>query len=242
MWSDWVPPSTAAIPWRATRATLFVGLLRGQRDAGGPGRGWRSIHAARLLGAEPILHETRPHAAGGADLAISLEEVVVDVEEEAQPRGEAVDIHAAFHAVVDVGRPSARVKAKLLSRRRSGFTDVIAADGNRVPARHLLGAELDHVADDAHRRTRGHDPGVLGDELLEAVVLDRPADLVARDAALVGQRHVEREEHHRRTVDGHRRGDRLEGQPVEEHLHVAEVSTATPHMPTSPSERGESES
>ena len=49
-----------------------------------------------------------------------------------------------------------------------------------------------------------------------------PPMLVARDAALVGERDVEREEHDRRAVDGHRRRDLVERDAVEEDLHVAQ--------------------
>ena len=40
---------------------------------------------------------------------------------------------------------------ELLRRRRSGLADVVAADADRVPARHLARGELDRVDDEPHR-------------------------------------------------------------------------------------------
>ena len=69
---------------------------------------------------------------------------------------------------------------QFLQRRRSRFANVVTADRNRVPLRHVLCAELERVDDELHRRPRRKDVGLLGDVFLEDVVLDRPAELVPR--------------------------------------------------------------
>ena len=76
---------------------VVVGLLRGERHAGGL-RVRAELHALGLLRAEALLHEPRPDAARRAELGDLLEEVVVDVEEEAEARRELVDVEAALEA------------------------------------------------------------------------------------------------------------------------------------------------
>ena len=85
---------------------IVHGLLRGQ----GHSRSLRvEAHqsGALVLSAETIFHDPRPDLAGGAVFGDLLKEVVVRVEEEAQPRPELVDIEAPaprpfhiFNAVV----------------------------------------------------------------------------------------------------------------------------------------------
>ena len=200
---------------------VVVRLLRGQRHAGGL-RVRAEHQRLGLLRVEALLHQRRPETAGGAELRDLLEEVRVHVEEERQPRGEVVDVQAAVDTVLYVGEPVGDGEGELLPGRRARLADVIAADRDAVPARHLAGAERDGVTDDAHRGARGHDPGVLRDELLEAVVLDGAADLRARHAAEVREGDVEGEQDGGGAVDRHRGRHLLEGDPVEEDLHVLE--------------------
>src|SRR6266699_1767089 len=110
--SDCAPPSTAASAWIATRATL----LRGCRDAGRL-RVRPEPHRLRLLGPEPLLHEPRPEAPCRPELGDLLEEVVVDVEEEREPRREAVDVQAARAGRLDVAEPVGQGERELLHRR-----------------------------------------------------------------------------------------------------------------------------
>ena len=49
-----------------------------------------------------------------------------------------------------------------------------------------------------------------------------PRSCVARDALLLGDRDVEREQHRRGRVDRHRRRDLVERDAVEQHAHVVE--------------------
>ncbi|MDZ7630422.1 MAG: hypothetical protein U5K74_03405 [Gemmatimonadaceae bacterium] len=63
--------------------------------------------------AEALVHQhSCPDAAGGAQLGDLLEEIVVDVEEERQPRREGVDIQPALDsALARRSKPSASVNA-----------------------------------------------------------------------------------------------------------------------------------
>src|SRR5262249_16203106 len=150
-----------------------------------------------------------------------LEEVVVNIEEEREARSEVVDRKRALEARLDVADAVGDRECELLSGCRTRFSNVIAADGYRVPARKLLRAELDHVGDDAHGRAGREEPWVLRDELLETVVLDRASNAGAWDSADVGERDVEREQDDRWPIDRHRRRDFGEWDVLEEDIHVA---------------------
>ncbi len=94
---------------------------------------------------------------------------------------------------------------QLLHRRRSGLADVVARDRDRIPVRHLGRAEAEDLGDEAQRRRGRIDVRPAGDVFLEHVVLDRPADLIRADPALLGDHDVHREQRRRRGVDRHRR-------------------------------------
>ena len=95
---------------------------------------------------------------------------------------------------------------ELLHRRRARLADVVAADRDRIPLRHLRGAEAEDLGDQREARPGRIDVRAARDVLLEDVVLDRAAERRARDAALLGDDDVHREQRRRRRVDRHRRG------------------------------------
>ncbi len=86
---------------------VVVGLLGGERDAGGLGV---EAQPLRLLGlrAVDVADPARPDPAGGAELGDLLEEVEVAVEEEAQPRREPVDVEPTGEAELDVAEARRR--------------------------------------------------------------------------------------------------------------------------------------
>src|SRR4030095_11376079 len=111
-----------------------------------------------------------PDAAGGAVLGNLLEEVVVGVEEERQARGKVVHVEAAVYAPLDVGEAVGQGEGEFLRCGGACLADVVAGDGDGVPAGHLFGGELDGVHDEAHGRLGRVDEGVLGDIFLQDVV------------------------------------------------------------------------
>ena len=112
-------------------------LLGRQRHAGGLRV---EAHQPRLLvlGAVGLAQLARPDPAGGAVLGDLLEEVDLRVEEEAQARGERVDVDAALDRLLDVGEAVLERERELLRGGRAGLADVVAGDRDRVPARHLV--------------------------------------------------------------------------------------------------------
>ena len=119
-------------------------------------------------------------------------------------------------------KPFGERERELLGGRRARLADVVPGDRDRVPERHLLRAELDHVGHEPHRGLGREDELLLRDVLLEDVGLDRPAQGRARDALLLGDADVEGEQDRGRRVDRHRRRDLAERDPVEEPRHVLE--------------------
>ena len=198
---------------------VVVGLLRGERDPGG-----LRVEAQPLglvgLGAVDVAHPAGPDAAGRAELGDLLEEVEVAVEEERQARGELLDVEAAGQAQLDVAEAVGEGEGELLRGRRAGLADVVAGDRQRLVVRDVLGAVLHEVADQAQVRLGREQPLLLRDVLLEDVGLQRAVEDPEVDALALGGDEVHAEDRDRRAADRHRRGDVLERQLVEQHLHV----------------------
>ncbi len=154
----------------------------------------------------------------------------MNVEEEREPRRESIDVQPARHPAFDVREPVRERERKLLRRRRAGFADVIAGDRDRIPLRRVLRAPLEQVHDQAQRGLDRITPRVLRHVLLEDVVLHGAAKQLARHSLLLGRRHVEAEQDHRRPVDGHRRGDLVERDPLEQRLHVVQARDRDPGL------------
>ena len=169
-----------------------------------------------------LLDDLCPQPAAGAKLRHLLEQVAEDVEVERQPPGEFVDRQAAPDHLVGVGLRDAERVGHLLRRVRARFADVIAADRHRAVLRRMLRAVLDRVTDEPHRRLDRVDPGAAPDELLEDVVLRRPAQLRHIVAALLGHREIHGDELRRRAVHRERHGDRIEVDAVEGDLEIAQ--------------------
>jgi hypothetical protein len=115
---------------------VVVGLLRGERDAGGLAVK-AQLPRAFAFGVEPIAHRLGPDLPRGAVLGDLLEEIAVRVEEERHARHEVVDVQTGVDAPLHVFEAVAQRERELLERGRSRFANVVAADRDRVPARHL---------------------------------------------------------------------------------------------------------
>ena len=152
------------------------------------------------------------------------------VEEEGQARGEAVHVHARVHTPLHVLDPVAQGEGQLLGRRGARLADVVAGDGDGVPPRHVVRAVADHVHDHAHARPRREDVLLLGDELLQDVRLHRPREPLRGYALLLAHADVEGEQHGRGRVDRHGGGDVVEGNALEQRLHVGQGGDGHPAL------------
>ena len=210
-------------------------LLGGERRP--TGLGVEAQHrAARILGTEALGHDPVPHPPAGPELGDLLEEVVVPVPEERQPWAEVVDVHAGVDRSLHVGDRVGERERDLLHRGRARLTDVVAGDRDRVPLRDVLGAVLEDVGDDPHRRPRRVHVGAAGDVLLEQIVLDRARDLIAADTLLLGDELVEQQQDRRRRVDRHRRRHLVE-RDVGQQQSACRRSSRSPRPPCRPRPR-----
>ncbi len=198
---------------------VVLRLLGGQRHSRRLGVE-AQLHRPLVPGPVAIPHPPGPDPAGGAELGDLLEEVDVRVEEERQARGERVDVEPAAHERLDVGEAVGEREGELLGGGRSRLADVVAGDRDRVPLRHLVRAKLHHVADESQVRFRWEHPLLLGDVLLQDVVLQRAAQVLPGDALLFGGHQQLGEQHLRRAVDRHRHGDPVERDLIEQRHHV----------------------
>ena len=142
------------------------------------------------------------------------------VEEERQPLAERVDVEAGVDGGLHVGDGVGERERHFLDRRRARLADVIAADRDRVPLRHVALAEREDVGDDAERRFRRVDVGAARDVLLQHVVLHGAGERRWRHALLLRDGDVQRQQDDRGRVDRHRRRHAIERDAVEQRRHV----------------------
>jgi hypothetical protein len=144
----------------------------------------------------------------------------VGVEEEGQAGRKRVHVLTRFHAGLDVADAVRQGERQLLRRRRAGLADVIPADGDSVPERHLLGAESNHVDDDPQGRPGWIDPLLLCDVLLQDIVLDGAAHLRPGHTLLPRHCQIHRQQNGRGSIDGHGGRNAAQGDFMKERLHV----------------------
>src|SRR3954451_267286 len=212
---------------------IVVGLLRGQRAAGGLGVKTELL-GARVRRAEPIAHQPRPQPPRGAELGDLLEKVVVRVEEERELLAEAVHRETRIDGGLHVGDRVGQRERHLLHGGGPRFANVVPADRDRVPVRKLALAIRKDVGDDSERCTRRIDVGPARDVLLQDVVLNRPGQRALPHAVLPCDGDVERQQDDGRRIDRHRRGDAVERDLREQLLHIRDGVNRNAHAPHFP--------
>jgi len=197
---------------------VVVGVLLREAPSGGLAVGPQD-RGAGVLRAE-LADRLVPEVAGRPQHGDLHEEVHADAEEEGEPRGEIVDGEAAVDGRPDILLSVGQREGRLQHRVGARLHDVVAADGDRVVARHVLGTVGDDVRDDPHRGLRRVDVGVAGEEFLEDVVLDRACQLLLLHALLLGGHDVARQDGEHGAVHRHGDGHLVQRDPVKEDLHV----------------------
>ena len=163
-----------------------------------------------------------PHDPRGAVLGDFLEQIVVGVEEETESMRELIDLQSAGQALVDVVKAVGQGESQLLSGRRAGLANVIAADRNRVPLRHVVRAKLDHVDRQPHRGLGRKVNLVLSVKFLERVVLDRAPQLLPIEALVLGIGQIKGHHDRGRGVDRHRHRELADVDAIEQLPHVVD--------------------
>src|SRR6185437_16800533 len=92
----------------------------------------------RILCTKTLAHRLVPDAPRRAIFRDLLEEIIMRVEEKRKLRSEFVDFEAAPNRPVHIFDSVAQRERKFLNRGRARFSNVIAADRNRIELRRLL--------------------------------------------------------------------------------------------------------
>src|SRR5579864_1922394 len=90
-----------------------------------------------VLCAVAFAHEPGPEAASGAEFGDFFEEIVVYVEEEGETRSKLIDFETALKCSVNISKAVGDGEGQFLDSGRPRFADVIAADTDGVPTRHV---------------------------------------------------------------------------------------------------------
>ena len=146
---------------------------------------------------ETLFHELGPESARGSEFGDLLEKVIVDVEKETESAGELIHIEPALDRRLHVGEAISERERDFLNSRASGFSDMVARYGDRVPVRNLAGAIVENVGDDSHRCFGRINVGAASDVFLEQIILNCASELARADPASFCDRDVESEENSR---------------------------------------------
>src|SRR5262245_35772828 len=96
------------------------------------------------------------------------------VEEEGQPGREIIDREARIDCGLDIGDPVRQRESYFLNSGRSGFTDVITGDRDRIPVRHRLSAISENIGGHPQRSARRIDVSTASDIFFENIILYCP--------------------------------------------------------------------
>lgn len=97
---------------------------------------------------------------------------------------------------------------------------MVPGNGDRVESWHIFGLELKNIAYDPHGHLRRVDVGVTHHEFLENIILDGSSEVFVLGSLLEGSRDVHGHDWKHCSVHGHRYGNLVQRDLVEQDLHV----------------------
>jgi hypothetical protein len=158
-------------------------------------------------GAKRIAHPNGPDSAGHA-CQRDVFHIQTAIEKERKPRTELIDRNSARGEHLHVCESIRERVSGLLYRRRPSLADVIAADRNRIPARHFARGEFHHIGEKPQRRLNRKNGFVLRLDFLKNVGLDCATQFWNnfRTEPAFGCRDVHRHDDRGRPADRHRCG------------------------------------
>ncbi len=115
------------------------------------------------------------------------------VEKEGKPRCKVVHIEAPLYGRHYVSNPIGQGEGEFLNGRGPCLTDMISTDADRIPTGDLFGAIFNGIDNDTNRGLRRKHEGLLGNEFLQHIVLDRSSDLPFADSLLLCEHNIHRE-------------------------------------------------
>ena len=197
---------------------IVEGILLGERPSGSLAvRTQRQRF--RVLGVE-LLHDPGPEHTGCTHLGDLHEIVHRDAPEERQTRSEGVDIHAGVHTCAEIFQTVGQRVCQLDVGGSAGLLHMVTGDRDGVELGHVFRGVLEDICDDLHRERRRVDVGVAHHELLEDIVLDGTGHFLELGALFETGVDVECQDGQHGTVHGHRHRHLVQGDAVEEYLHV----------------------
>ena len=104
---------------------VVLRLLSCEADAGGL-RMEAHQPGSLIFGSEVFFHLARPNSPGSPVLRDFLEEIIVRVEKEREPRTERIHVQSAIEAPTDILHAVNKRERQLLTRGRSRLADVVA--------------------------------------------------------------------------------------------------------------------
>src|SRR5579884_3190599 len=99
----------------------------------------------------------------------------MDIEAKCEARGELVNLQAALETGIDIGQAIGKREGQFLYGGRASLADMIAADADGVPLRHVARAEFDGIHHQARRWLGREEELFLRNVLFQDVVLQRTA-------------------------------------------------------------------
>ena len=177
-----------------------------------------------------LTDDLSPEAACSTHLSDLHEVVHPDSPEEGQTRSELVYRDTSSDTSLEVFETVSERVSHLDVCRSTSFLHVVARDRDRVELRHILRRVLEDVSDDTHREFGWVDVGVTHHELLEDVILDRTSHLIKLSTLLETCVDIECHDRKYGTIHRHRDGHLVEGDTIEEHLHILQRADRYPSL------------
>ena len=176
----------------------------------------------RVFRLEPILHDPGPHAPGGSKFGHLFKKIQMGVKEERESWCKLIHVKTPFQGFFRIGDAVCQGKSQFLHGRRSGFPNMVPADADGIPFRHLAGSKFHRIRYDTDGRFRWTHKCFLGRELFQHVVLNGPTQNFSVNAALFRHGDIHGPYDGRGRINGHGGGDLIDGKPRKQILHVFE--------------------
>ena len=141
-------------------------------------------------------------------------------EEEGEPRSEGVHIHSGLNGCLNVGDAVGQGEGDLLDGGATSFPHMVATDADGIPMGEVIFAEGEDIRYDPHGFLGREDIGSPGHVFLEDLVLRRTPEGLGFHTLLFGHGDIHGQKDGCRGIDSHGRGDPVQGDFLENGLHI----------------------
>src|SRR5260370_42301729 len=106
----------------------------------------------RVFGSITLTHQSGPQSPSCTKFSNFLKEVIMHIEEEREAWGKFIDLQATYQCSIYIGQTISDGKGQFLHSGRSGLANMVAADTDGIPARHMARPELNSIYYQTHGR------------------------------------------------------------------------------------------